>query len=124
MGETGVIFSDGIEADFLDFNSGTRATISLAEKQGRLVFIRIWLNSRSPAMITLKEARLVAEEFIHSSFEARRLGGISYGALFKEILTTSWEVDYADRGEKCELLIHRSESDACEDMLHRMIEQL
>ncbi|HEY3900559.1 MAG TPA: sugar kinase [Chthoniobacter sp.] len=37
MGENGVIFSDGIEADFLDFNSGTRATISLAEKQGSLV---------------------------------------------------------------------------------------
>jgi hypothetical protein len=37
MGENGVIFSDGIEADFLDFNSGTTATISLAEKQGRLV---------------------------------------------------------------------------------------
>lgn len=37
MGENGVIFSDGIEADFLDFNSGTRATITLAEKRGRLV---------------------------------------------------------------------------------------
>jgi NAD kinase len=37
MGEDGVIFSDGIEADFLDFNSGTRATITLAEKRGRLV---------------------------------------------------------------------------------------
>jgi NAD kinase len=37
MGENGVIFSDGIETDFLDFNSGTRATITLAEKRGRLV---------------------------------------------------------------------------------------
>jgi hypothetical protein len=37
MGENGVIFSDGIEADFLDFNSGTRATIALAEKRGCLV---------------------------------------------------------------------------------------
>lgn len=37
MGENGVIFSDGIEADFLDFNSGTKATITLAEKCGRLV---------------------------------------------------------------------------------------
>jgi NAD kinase len=37
MGENGVIFSDGIEADFLDFNSGTRATITLAEKRGCLV---------------------------------------------------------------------------------------
>ena len=37
MGENGVIFSDGIEADFLDFNSGAKATITLAEKQGRLV---------------------------------------------------------------------------------------
>jgi hypothetical protein len=37
MGENGVIFSDGIEADFLDFNSGTKATITLAEKRGNLV---------------------------------------------------------------------------------------
>jgi NAD kinase len=37
MGEGGVIFSDGIENDFLEFNSGTRATISLAERQGVLV---------------------------------------------------------------------------------------
>jgi NAD kinase len=37
MGENGVIFSDGIEADFLDFNSGTKATITLAEKRGCLV---------------------------------------------------------------------------------------
>lgn len=37
MSENGVIFSDGIEADFLDFNSGTKATITLAEKRGCLV---------------------------------------------------------------------------------------
>jgi NAD kinase len=37
MPENGVIFSDGIEADRLDFNSGTEARISLAERQGRLV---------------------------------------------------------------------------------------
>jgi NAD kinase len=37
MPESGVIFSDGIEADFLDFNSGTEANVSVAEKQGRLV---------------------------------------------------------------------------------------
>jgi NAD kinase len=35
--ESGVIFSDGIETDFLEFNSGTQATITLAEKRGRLV---------------------------------------------------------------------------------------
>ncbi len=35
--ENGVIFSDGIERDFLEFNSGTRATVSPAEKRGRLV---------------------------------------------------------------------------------------
>ena len=35
--EVGVIFSDGIESDFLAFNSGTQATISLAEKKGHLV---------------------------------------------------------------------------------------
>jgi NAD kinase len=37
MPENGVIFSDGIEADRLDFNSGTEAQIMVAERQGRLV---------------------------------------------------------------------------------------
>ena len=37
MAERGVIFSDGIEADFLEFNSGALVTISVAERQGRLV---------------------------------------------------------------------------------------
>ncbi|MFH2040444.1 MAG: sugar kinase [Chloroflexota bacterium] len=37
MPENGVIFSDGMEADFLQFQSGTIATISLAEKRGQLV---------------------------------------------------------------------------------------
>lgn len=37
MPENGVIFSDGIENDFLQFNSGIEATITLAEKRGRLV---------------------------------------------------------------------------------------
>ena len=37
MPENGVIFSDGIEADFLEFNSGAKATIAVAEKQGRLI---------------------------------------------------------------------------------------
>jgi NAD kinase len=37
MPEQGVIFSDGIEADFLEFNSGTHARISVAEKKGLLV---------------------------------------------------------------------------------------
>jgi NAD kinase len=37
MPETGVIFSDGIESDFLEFNSGTEAAITVAGKRGRLV---------------------------------------------------------------------------------------
>jgi NAD kinase len=37
MAEHGIIFSDGIEKDFLEFNSGTRALISLADKKGNLV---------------------------------------------------------------------------------------
>lgn len=37
MAEGGVIFSDGVEADFLPFNSGTIATISLAKKKTQLV---------------------------------------------------------------------------------------
>lgn len=37
MPENGVIFSDGVESDFLEFNSGMEATISIAEKKGQLV---------------------------------------------------------------------------------------
>lgn len=37
MPEDGVIFSDGVEQDFLEFNSGVEAIIGLAEKRGRLV---------------------------------------------------------------------------------------
>ena len=37
MSENGVIFSDGIEKDFLEFNSGTKAIIGIAEKKGVLV---------------------------------------------------------------------------------------
>lgn len=33
----GVIFSDGIESDFLPFNSGTEARITLADRRGHLV---------------------------------------------------------------------------------------
>ncbi|MDR2034257.1 MAG: hypothetical protein LBP89_06475 [Helicobacteraceae bacterium] len=37
MGENGVIFSDGMENDFLAFNSGAEAVITLADKRGRIV---------------------------------------------------------------------------------------
>ncbi len=37
MAENGVIFSDGIEKDFLEFNSGTKAVIGIADRQGKLV---------------------------------------------------------------------------------------
>ncbi len=37
MAGNGVIFSDGIESDFLEFNSGMRATIRVADKSGHLV---------------------------------------------------------------------------------------
>lgn len=37
MAGYGVIFSDGIEADYLEFNSGMTAVISVAERNGRLV---------------------------------------------------------------------------------------
>jgi len=37
MPENGVIFSDGIETDRLEFNSGTEVHITVAERQGRLV---------------------------------------------------------------------------------------
>jgi len=37
MAEGGVIFSDGIEADFLEFNAGARVEIAVATRRGRLV---------------------------------------------------------------------------------------
>ncbi|MGW8370256.1 MAG: hypothetical protein ACWGPN_16450, partial [Gammaproteobacteria bacterium] len=37
MGNNGVIFSDGIEADYLDFNHGSVATIGIAPHKVRLV---------------------------------------------------------------------------------------
>jgi hypothetical protein len=37
MGENGVIFSDGIEQDYAELTSGTRATITLARRKGRVV---------------------------------------------------------------------------------------
>lgn len=37
MAENGVIFSDGIEHDFLEFNSGAEATVTLADRVGQLV---------------------------------------------------------------------------------------
>jgi NAD kinase len=37
MPENGVIFSDGIEADYISFNSGTRVEVTLSQQQGCLV---------------------------------------------------------------------------------------
>jgi NAD kinase len=37
MAENGVIFSDGVEADRLDFNAGAEVTIGIARRRGRLV---------------------------------------------------------------------------------------
>jgi NAD kinase len=37
MPENGVIFSDGIEADRLDFNAGAEVTIGISERRGRLI---------------------------------------------------------------------------------------
>ena len=33
MPENGVIFSDGVESDFLEFNSGTEAIVRIADKK-------------------------------------------------------------------------------------------
>jgi len=38
MPENGVIFSDGIESDFLNFNSGIEAQIEIAEHKGKIVY--------------------------------------------------------------------------------------
>lgn len=40
MPENGVIFSDGIEQDFISFNAGTLVSIGLANTQGRMVLAR------------------------------------------------------------------------------------
>jgi len=37
MPEHGVIFSDGIEKDFVEFNAGAMATVAVADKKGHLV---------------------------------------------------------------------------------------
>lgn len=37
MAQNGVIFSDGIESDYLEFNSGRTATVTLADRKARLV---------------------------------------------------------------------------------------
>lgn len=37
MPTSGIIFSDGIEADFLKFNSGAIARVGIAEETARLV---------------------------------------------------------------------------------------
>lgn len=37
MPEKGVIFSDGIEDDYIEFNSGTEVTVTVAQKQGNLL---------------------------------------------------------------------------------------
>ncbi len=37
MANHGVIFSDGVESDFIEFNSGAQAKISIAEKKGILI---------------------------------------------------------------------------------------
>ncbi len=37
MPENGVIFSDGVESDFLEFNSGAEAIVQIADKKGLLV---------------------------------------------------------------------------------------
>ncbi len=37
MSENGVLFSDGVESDFLEFNSGSEALITIAKERGNLV---------------------------------------------------------------------------------------
>lgn len=37
MAQHGVIFSDGVESDFIEFNAGTVATIGVADKKGYLI---------------------------------------------------------------------------------------
>lgn len=43
----GTIFSDGVESDFLQFNSGTIATIGVADRQAQLVVPKVPSSSRA-----------------------------------------------------------------------------
>ena len=49
MAENGVIFSDGIEKDFLEFNSGTQAVIGIAERKAR------WWSERMKTILILED---------------------------------------------------------------------
>ncbi len=48
MPQNGVIFSDGVEEDRIDFNSGAIATIGLAERTLRLVVPEECVGSVGP----------------------------------------------------------------------------
>jgi hypothetical protein len=39
MPQDGVIFSDGVEADYLAFDSGAIASISIADEKARLIAV-------------------------------------------------------------------------------------
>ena len=39
---------------------------------------------------------------------------------FHDMLGDGWEVYYSERGNKNQLLIHRSEAEACEDLFRRI----
>jgi len=41
MSDNGVVFSDGIEADYLQFNSGTTATISVSDKKANILMNKV-----------------------------------------------------------------------------------
>lgn len=50
MPEQGVIFSDGIESDYLEFNSGVVAEISIAPQTARLIVPGTWTDGRKTAI--------------------------------------------------------------------------
>jgi hypothetical protein len=57
------------------------------------------------------------------SFASDGVGEVYRISYFRDRLGDGWEVYYSERGNKNDLLIHRSESDACEDLHRRLIRE-
>ena len=57
------------------------------------------------------------------SFESDGIGEVYRIASIRDMLGNGWEVYYAERGPKTDLLIHRLESDACDDLLRRLLRE-
>jgi hypothetical protein len=55
------------------------------------------------------------------SFTSDAIGEVYRIQRIQDILGEGWEVYYSERGLKTGLLVFRSETDACEELLHRIL---